>query len=52
MALYVVTRCRVKVEEKPEDFGIGVEVHQESALSPLLVTVVMEEATEESRCDP
>ena len=43
MALYVETRTVVGVSK---DFDIGVGVHQESILSPLLFIVVMDEVTQ------
>ena len=52
MTLYVNTRSNVKVAAgTSEEFGIGVGVHQGSALSPLLFVVVMQEATKDVRDD-
>ena len=45
MALYSNARSRVRtLAGTSDEFGIGVGVHQGSALSPLLFVVVMEEA--------
>ena len=50
MSLYVDTTSKVCVAGgMSEDFGIGVGVHQGSALSPLLFILVMEEATKDRR---
>ena len=50
MALYSETRSQVRVAgETSDSFGIGVGVHQGSALSLLLFILVMEEARRECR---
>ena len=46
MALYSDARSRVRtLAGTSDEFGIGLRVHQWSALSPLLFVVVMQEAT-------
>jgi len=46
MSLYVESRSRVKaMVGTSQDFDIRVGLHQGSALSPLLFTTLMEEAT-------
>ena len=46
MTLYSNARSRVRtIAGTSDEFGIGVGVHQRSALSPLLFVVVMQEAT-------
>ena len=48
MALYTSSTTKVRVAGKlSADFPIAVVVHEESALSPLLFIVVMEEATKQ-----
>ena len=50
MALYSNARSRVRtLAGTSDEFGIGVGVHQGSALSPLLFVVVMQEATRAAR---
>ena len=50
MALYVNSRSKVKaLEGTSEKFKTGVGVHQDSALSPLLFVVVMQEVTKDVR---
>ena len=50
MALYSNARSSVRtLAGTSDEFGIGVGVHQGSALSPLLFVVVMQEATRETR---
>ena len=49
-ALHSNARSRVRtLAGTSDEFGIGVGVHQGSALSPLLFVVVMQEATRETR---
>ena len=50
MALYSNAKSRVRILAGTSDeFGIGVGVHQRSALSPLLFVLVIQEATKEAR---
>ena len=50
LALYSNLRSRVRtLTGTSDEFGTGVEVHQGSALSPLLFVVVMQEATRTAR---
>ena len=50
MALYSNARSRVRtLVGTSDECGVGMGVHQGSALSPLLFVVVMQEATREAR---
>ena len=50
MTLYSNARSRVRaLAGTSDEFGIGVGVHQGSALSPLLLAVIMKEATRTAR---
>ena len=50
MALYSNARSRVRtLASTSDEFGMGVGVHQGSAMSPLLFVVVIQKATKEAR---